>query len=276
MGLIGKRVGHEKIIVAYVTFALVFSLTLIPLLYSEVLWEKRVLVAYGGGDFPVEAGCIEADALSVFMAMIYLSMGVIACLFLVRELEKGSITGYYTILLGMITGIVGVAFSGDLFTLFIYWEAMCICSYALVAFRKETAESIEASYKYLIMSGAGSITVLFALSFLYGSAGTLNISYLSMSLAGTEKKPMGYIALPMLVFGFGLQAGMVPFHTWLPDALTAAPSSVSAILSAGPEKAGIYCLFKVLLIIFAPMRGAWQPTLSIFAVLTIFLVTFQP
>lgn len=195
MGLIGKRVRHEKIIVAYVTFALVFSLTLILLLYSEVLWEKRVLVAYGDGDFPAEAACIEADALSVFMAIIYLSMGVIACLFSVRELENGSITGYYTILMGMITGMVGVAFSGDLFTLFICWEAMCICSYALVAFRKERAESIEASYKYLIMSSAGGITILFALSFLHGSAGTLNISYLSISLSEPGQNLWTYMVL---------------------------------------------------------------------------------
>lgn len=271
IGLMGQRFRREKIFVGvYVTFGFIFSLTLIPLFYSEVLRKNGVSVTYGGSLSP-EIVCLEANALSIFMAVIFLIIGFMASLFSIREVRRGSITGYYTILLGMVTAMIGIVFSADLFTLFIFWEAMCISSYALVAFRKERWESIEASYKYLIMSSAGSITVLFALSFLYGLTGTLNISYLSTSLVEAESNPLSYMALVMIIVGFGLQAGMVPFHTWLPDAHMAAPSPISAVLSGIMVKAGIYGLIKVLLSIFTPMSGPWQNTLAAFAVLTMFV-----
>ena len=271
VGLMGQRVGREKIVVgAYVTFAFIFSLTLIPLFYSEVFRKNGISILYGSS-FSPEIVCLEANALSIFMAVIFLVIGAMASLFSIREVKRGSITGYYTILLGMVTAMIGIVFSGDLFTLFIFWEVMCISSYALVAFKKERWESIEASYKYLIMSSAGSITVLFALSFLYGLTGTLNISYLSLGLAEAQRNSLSYMALVMIIVGFGLQAGMVPFHTWLPDAHMAAPSPISAVLSGIMVKAGIYGLIKVLLIIFTPMYWSWQITLAAFAVLTMFV-----
>lgn len=270
-GLIGRRTKHEKVAAAtLVTVAFIFSLTVIFSDYSEVLRGVSFLVEHGSAP-PPEGTSLEADALSMFLATIYLIIGSAASLFSVREIEGGSATGYYTVLLGMVTAMVGVVFSGDLITLFVFWEAMCICSYVLVAFRKEKWESIEASFKYLIMSSAGSITILFALSFLYGLTGTLNIAYLSMSIQGSGESLMVYIALLMLIVGFGLQAGMVPFHMWLPDAHMAAPSSISALLSGVMVKAGIYGLLKVLLIVFLPLQESWRITLAAFAVLTMFV-----
>jgi len=271
MGLVGGRIKHEKRIVeVYVISALIFSLVLIPLFYSEVLKEGSTLIVGWGSPQP-EGAFLEIDTLSIFMAVIYLTIGLMASIFSTREFEREDTTGYYTILLGMIAAMIGIVFSGDLFTLFIFWEAMCICSYALVAFKRERWESIEASYKYLIMSSAGSITMLFAFSFLYGLTGTLNISYLSVGLARTEGNPIMLVVLIMLLIGFGLQAGMFPFHTWLPDAHMAAPSSVSAVLSGVMVKVGAYGLIKVLLTIFAPMYESWRVTLAIFAVSTMFV-----
>ena len=271
MGLVGGRIKHEKRIVeVYVISALIFSLVLIPLFYSEVLKEGSTLVVGWGSPQP-EGAFLEIDTLSIFMAVIYLTIGLMASIFSTREFEREDTTGYYTILLGMIAAMIGIVFSGDLFTLFIFWEAMCICSYALVAFKRERWESIEASYKYLIMSSAGSITMLFAFSFLYGLTGTLNISYLSVGLARTEGNPIMLVVLIMLLIGFGLQAGMFPFHTWLPDAHMAAPSSVSAVLSGVMVKVGAYGLIKVLLTIFAPMYESWRVTLAVFAVSTMFV-----
>jgi proton-translocating NADH-quinone oxidoreductase chain M len=270
-GLVGRKIGHEKTAVAaYATSSLLLSLTLILLFYSDVLRGVSFLAEHASA-LPPEGSSLEADALSTFLAAIFLIIGSAACVFSVGEIEEGRITGYYTVLLGIVTAMVGVVFSGDLFTLFVFWEVMCICSYTLVAFKTERWESIEASFKYLIMSSAGSITALFALSFLYGQTGTLNIAYLSVSLQGSSESLMVYFALLMLIVGFGLQAGMVPFHMWLPDAHMAAPSSISAILSGVMVKAGIYGLLRVLLVIFLPLQGSWRFTLAAFAVLTMFI-----
>ncbi|MDH5441734.1 MAG: proton-conducting transporter membrane subunit [Candidatus Bathyarchaeota archaeon] len=273
MGLISRRPKKAKVVKAYAMLAVIFALMLTPLYYYGVLTGDVILVVHGSS--PPIGVSIAVDTFSIFMALISLTIGAVTIAFPVGEIEGGNVTGYYTVMLAMTSAMIGIVFSGDLFTLFIFWEIMCISSYTLVAFRKERWEPIEASYKYLIMSATGSMILLFALSFLYGLAGTLNIAYLSMSLAEGVENPWMSIALLMLIVGFGLQAGMVPFHTWLPDAHMAAPSPVSAILSGIMVKTGIYGFIRVLMLIFASMYGSWHITLAAFAVLTMFVGNFM-
>lgn len=269
IGLLVRKMKHNWILRVYTISALVSSFILIPIFYSKVLDGNVITVALGGSVSPVEF-CLKIDLLSLFMTMIYLFIGVVVSVFSIRDVKRG-LTGYYTVLLGMVAGMVGVTFAGDLFILFIFWEVMCISSYALVVFRREEPESVEAGYKYLIMSGAGSITILFALSFLYGVTGTLNIAYVSTSLINANRNAWVLIALTMIIAGFGLQAGMVPLHTWLPDAHSAALSSISAVLSGIMVKTGVYGLIRVLLVVFASLYATWQITLALFAVLTMFV-----
>jgi len=272
IGLIGRRVKHEKLVVAaYVTLVLAVSLIMIPMFYQEILWGNgRVMI-----NFSPEETFMEVNRLSVFMTIILFTIGITSSIFSVRESRGVGFTGYYMIFLSMIVAMVGVIFSGSLFTLFIFWEVMCLCSYTLVAFRKERWEPIEASYKYLIMSSAGSIIILFALSFLYGLTGTLSIPYLAASLANSKENPVLYISLLMIIVGFGLQAGMAPFHTWLPDAHMAAISPISAVLSGVVVEIGIYGLIRLLYGVFLSMQNAWQVVLAVFAVLTMFMGNFS-
>ena len=268
IGLIGKRFNHEKLAVAtYITIILTLSLLMILMFYPETFWEKRGSTI----NFSPEEAFMEVDRLSVFMAIILFTIGITSSIFSIRELRRTSFTGYYMIFLSMIAAMIGVVFSVSLFTLFIFWEIMCLCSYMLVAFRKERWEPIEASYKYLIMSSAGSIIILFAFSFLYGLTGTLSIPYLAASLADSQRNPIIYISLLMIIIGFGLQAGMAPFHTWLPDAHMAAISPISALLSGVVVKIGIYGLIRLLYTVFLSMQNSWQVVLAVFAVLTMFI-----
>jgi proton-translocating NADH-quinone oxidoreductase chain M len=262
VGFVGRKLEHEKkVVFIYIIFALTLLFVLTISFYNAILWND-ISLSY-------DLTYFEVDALSVFISLIFLGIGVLVSLFSVNEIESNKITGYYTVLLAMIFGMIGILFSADLFTLFIFWEIMCLCSYTLVAFHKEKWEAIEASFKYLIMSSVGSITILFSLSFLYGLAGTLNIKMLSISFLEVETNVMVYIALVMLIVGFGLQAGMVPFHTWLPDAHMAAPNAISAILSGIVVKAGIFGLLKILLIIFNKLM--WQNTIIVLSLLTMFI-----
>jgi len=268
IGLIGRRVKREKIVVAsYVTLVLAFSLIIIPFFYQEAFRGKdRVMT-----NSRPEESFMEIDGLSVFMTVILFTVGIASSVFSFVELRGASITGYYMIFLSMIAAMAGVVFSGSLFTLFIFWEAMCLCSYTLVAFRRERWEPIEAGYKYLIMSSAGTIIILFAFSFLYGLTGTLSIPHLAAGLADSHGNPLVYISLLMIIVGFGLQAGMAPFHTWLPDAHMAAASPISAVLSGVVVKIGIYGLIRLLFNVFLSAQNAWQTVLAVFAVLTMFM-----
>lgn len=212
------------------------------------------------------------DAFSLFMTSIYLGLGLVIVLFSLASFTSESRRpGYYALLLGVTAGMIGVVLSGSLFTLFIFWEIMSLCSYVLVAFHTRDWEPIEAGYKYLIMSGTGGVTALFGMSWLYGLTGTLNIATLFTAFQTAPSDPWLLLPLGLILCGFGLQAGMFPFHFWLPDAHSAAPAPVSALLSGVMVMTGVYALIRVLHLVFPTLAGAWTMTLAIFAIATMFV-----
>ena len=271
IGLIGKRMRRERFLVSvFAISVLLCVLALSVMSFLDLIHGDVVLAAFTDLPSP-ERPTIRADLLSVYMAVIYLGICLLALLFSAKIVARSRITAYFSVILGMVTSMVGVVFSEDFFTLFVFWEAMCLCSYALVSFDKERKEAVEAGYKYLVMSGAGAVTILFALSFLYGLTGTLNFQYLSESLSRTGGNLAVHLAVLMLLVGFGLQAGIVPFHTWLPDALCAAPSAISAFFSACTEKTGLYCLMRVFFVIFSSLYEDWRIPIAVLAVLSMFI-----
>jgi len=216
--------------------------------------------------------CLDIDMLSIFMALIYVMIGLLAAAYSVKYMERDTgLTEYYTLLLGMVAGMMGVTFVGDFFTLFVFWELMSLTSYALVAFRKERWAPIEAGFKYLIMSAAGGATILLAMSFLYGMTGTLNFADIATGLGSVASNEWLFVTLTLIIVGFGVKAAIVPFHTWLPDAHPEAPAPISALLSGVLVPTGAYALIRVLLLVFGSIQSVWQMTLLVFAVLTMFV-----
>jgi len=258
--------------------ALGFSITIYFLyeLYQKVVNERIILIVGRLPFYPPLEAFLEIDMLSIFMAFIYTVMGLFAAIYSIRYMEHESgLTEYYTLLLGMVAGMIGVVFAGDFFTLFVFWDLMCLTSYALVAFRKQRWEPIEAGFKYLIMSAVGGTTILFAMSFLYGMTGTLSFAFLASNLNNAVANPWLYVTLMLIIVGFGIKAAIVPFHTWLPDAHAAAPSPISAMLSGVMVETGAYALIRILLLIFSSMQLTWQTTLAFFAVFTMFIGNFM-
>lgn len=268
VGGVAYKKGYRKVPGIYASASLLVAAYFLYGLYKEVV-ENRIVDQLPFNP-PLEA-CLEIDMLSVFMAFLYIIIGLFATAYSIKFMERDSgLTEYYTLMLGMIAGMTGIVFAGDFFTLFVFWELMCLTSYALVAFRKRRWEPIEAGFKYLIMSAAGSATILLSMSFLYGITGTLNFAALANSLTNTTSEGWLYITLALVIVGFGVKAAIVPFHTWLPDAHSAAPSPISAMLSGVMVQTGAYALARVLLLVFSSMQPAWQMTLAVFAVLTMF------
>ena len=264
VGWIAEKFGRRELTGIYASIGFAVSGFTLYNLFNEVS-SSPVLA-------PVNAGIFEAslriDSLSIFVASIFIALAFLATVYSIKYMERDTgLPFYYTLLLAMLTGMVGVAFAGDLFTLFVFWELMCIPSYVLVAFRKENWEPIEAGFKYLVMSSAGSATILLGISLLYGLTGTLNFTQLSVIASGTPNT-WSYVSLVFLLVGFGVKAAVFPFHMWLPDAHPAAPSPVSALLSGIVIKAGVYAIIRNLFMVFLPTQFSWQITLAILAVLT--------
>ncbi len=212
---------------------------------------------------------LRIDALSIFMTTIFLALGFAAIIYSIAYVEdKPQTPFYYTLILALIAGMMGIVFAGDLLMLYVFWELMSVSSYALIALFKEEKTGVEASFKYLIMSAAGSATALFGISLLYGLTGTVNFEGLTSALTGTTPTAWLYVASLFVFLGFGVKTAVFPLHTWLPDAYTAAPASISAILSGIVIGPGIFVVAKIFFTAFLPIQAMWAPALAILSVIT--------
>jgi len=219
-----------------------------------MLKETGVSVYKVGGFEPVNGIPIAIymiiDGLSKFMLLIISTIGFISSFYAISYISKFTAERKFFILFSlMIAGMNGIVISGDIFNIFVFLEIAAISSYALVAFGVEKQE-LEASFKYQILSGVASIVILLSIGFIYWQTGTLNIADISSVLPykGVFTK---FVAI-LFIVGFGLKAAMFPFHSWLPDAHSSAPSPISAMLSGVFIKAvGLYVIFRLFFNMFA-------------------------
>ena len=175
---------------------------------------------------------------------------------------------YYAIMLIIIGSVIGAAFSGDLLTLFIFWEASAAGSSFLMLYRK-TPRSLNATLRYLVMIIIASAFIVYGLSIVYGITGTLNFWAVKQALIALQDKHLLVIAFIFISAGYAIEAAVVPFHMWLPDAYTAAPASSSAFLSALVDQGSYYILLRVLIYILTPSTVLdWTVMLAVFSALT--------
>ncbi len=210
------------------------------------------------------------DTVSVYMVIAYMVVGTIACLYAVLHVSPNeSLSERYYALLLIVTGtVIAATFSGDLLTVFIFWEATAAGSCFLVAYKK-SRESLEAALKYLVMVIIASGFILFGLSLLYGLTGSLNFWTVKEVLLTTANPQLLLVAFAFIIAGYAIETAIVPFHMWMPDAYTAAPDSASAFLSAIVDQGSYYVLLRVLLFILTPTAVVdWRFTVAIFSALT--------
>ncbi len=188
------------------------------------------------------------DGLSLLMLITINLLCFMSSLYSVNYMERYTAKPrYYILLMLMIMGMNVVVLGADLVNLYIGVEIAAIACYALIAFGVEH-EYLEASFKYQIMGTVATLCILLGIALIYRTAGTLNIVelYDAVAAAGGMGNPILVFSSVLFLGGFGLKAAYIPFHAWLPDAHSTAPTPVSAILSGVFIKVvGLYCMIKV-------------------------------
>jgi proton-translocating NADH-quinone oxidoreductase chain N len=210
------------------------------------------------------------DSVSVYMAIIFTVVSAIVVLysiFYVGSRERPA-ERYFAVMLMLTAAVIGAVFSGDLLTLFIFWEAAAAGSSFLMIYKK-TPMSLNSTLKYLVMIIIASAFIVFGLSIVYGLTGTLNFWAVKQALMTLSDKHLLLIAFIFIATGYAIESAIVPFHFWLPDAYTAAPSSSSAFLSALIDQGSYYVLIRVLVFILTPSGVLdWTFMLAVMAALT--------
>jgi proton-translocating NADH-quinone oxidoreductase chain N len=268
IGLISEKIKIEKLREIWTLIVVLTSTIPIITLYIQLQEApNNIILMTLWGQNPPLGGCFEIDMLSLFMSGSISILGILVSIYSISYMaNEDRLTEFYTLVIFMLAGMTGVAFAGDFFTLFVFWELMTLSSYVLVAFLKSSWGPIEAGFKYLIMSATAGAFLLLSMAILYGLGGTLNFAVLSASLRGASITPWIMILFSTLIIGFGVKAAIVPLHTWLPDAHPEAPSPISALLSGIVIETGLYAMVRVLFILFEP--SVYSNQISILAAIT--------
>lgn len=194
---------------------------------------------------------LVVDGLTAFMLLVINLVAFLVAVYSINYMTRyTSKWQFYSLFLLMLAGMNGVVITGDMFNMFVFIEIASLASYALVAFGTGKKE-LEASFKYAIMGGIGSLLILMGVIFLYSATGTLNMGDMAGIIATMGKPSLLYLVFGLFLTGFGLKAAIVPFHAWLPDAHPSAPAPISAMLSGVLIKAlGVYVIARVFFTVF--------------------------
>jgi len=168
----------------------------------------------------------------------------------VRGLNEHAQTRYFFNFAICLSATMGIAFAGNLLTLFVFYEILTVATYPLVI-HKESPEAIRGGRKYLVYTLTAGVVILFSLALIYHLTGTLDFTPGGF-LAGSGSAALLRLLFAALILGFGVKAGVMPFHEWLPTAMIA-PTPVSALLHAvAVVKAGVFGCLRTVLYVFGP------------------------
>lgn len=200
----------------------------------------------------VEAIRMQVDGLSLLLSTVVLGLGTLVTLFsnayMAGEIGEEK---YYAMLVAMIGVMLGLGCAGDLFNLWVWFEAMAVTSYLLVMFYREQPASLEAGIKYVVQSATGSVLVLLGIALVLANTGSMRLDHIFTAI---KYSPAVLAAGALFIVGFGVKTALVPMHTWLPDAHTQAPSGISAMLSGVVIETGLVAMLRSL----GALSGAWQ------------------
>ena len=172
---------------------------------------------------------------------------------------------YYVFLLVTLGATEAVFLSADLYTTFVFFEIMSLCSYVWVV-QDEKPASLRAGVTYLAVAVMGGMVLLMGIFLLYHQAGTLMISELAAACAGKKL----YGAAVCMLIGFGAKAGAYPIHIWLPKAHPVAPAPASALLSGILTKTGVFGILVISVQVLAHDE-LWGAVILLVGVVTMFL-----
>jgi multicomponent Na+:H+ antiporter subunit D len=184
----------------------------------------------------------EVDGMSIFMGLIVTTVALASLIYSLHFM-KGQ-TGqarFYSLMMLLYAAMMGLAFTGDMFNMFVFLEIASIAGAGLAAYRTNMADAVEGGFKYIVISAISALLVLFAIGILYAQYNVLNIAALAYYMQYTS---LDMIALGLLAGAFVMKLAGVPLHMWAPDTYTVAPAGTTPMILAASYMS-MYALYRV-------------------------------
>jgi len=234
-----------------ISVAILAAMVLVSILnLHNVIHHGEVRYVFSGWTAPLGIEWV-ADGLASVILVLVSALSLLGVVFTGPTSPKdlgGRIVHYYTLILLLVSSLTGIVFAGDLFNLFVFLEVAAISSYALIGVAGGRA--LFAAFRYLILGTLGASLFLLGVSYLYAVTGTLNMSDMvdKLPLLLSSKALAG--GLLFMFIGLGIKMALVPFHSWLPEAYTYAPDSISPILASLVTKVALLAWVRIIYWVF--------------------------
>ena len=241
VGLASKRLSH------YIPAAVMLTNLGISLALLPQVMRSPIVISISGWTAPIAINFVVGP-LGLSLVILISLVGFLVSVYGVNYIHEEPKEKYHILVLTLLTGATGMVLTGDIFNLFVFFEILSLSSYALTGYNRDRGGT-EAAIKYLIQGSIGSAFILIGIALLYGITGTLNMADIAAHIAGADPTLL-FMAMSLLIVGFGVEAAIFPLNAWLPDAHSSAPSSVSAILSGIAIETGAYAVARIVYTVF--------------------------
>ncbi|RLI19358.1 NADH-quinone oxidoreductase subunit L, partial [Candidatus Bathyarchaeota archaeon] len=245
----------------------IFTFSMFPDVYNGYSSDTTVWwIPY----FNLTAGVL-VDSLSVFMASLVSFIGALILLYSIGYMaEEEGLTRYYFFMLLFIGAMIGLVMADNFFQLYIFWEIVGLCSYALIGFWYKKPEAVKAGMKAFIVTRVGDLCLLIGILILYFNSGSFNFLALKNQLTTGLLDVSLVTNVALLLFGGAIgKSAQVPLFVWLPDAMEG-PTTVSALIHAATMvKAGVYLMARTTTIF--SFSTSYMPSMALVGAVTAFM-----
>ncbi len=185
--------------------------------------------------------------------------------------ERGLLKAeFYVLGLFSVLGMMVMISAASLLTLYLGLELSSLSLYALVALDRDSGRASEAAMKYFVLGALASGMLLYGMSLLYGSTGSLSLDAIAAAIGtGLVDHPPLLLGLAFVVVGLAFKLSAAPFHMWAPDVYHGAPTAVTGFIATAPKVAAVAIMLRLLGEGLADLHGTWRDMLVLLTVLSL-------
>ncbi len=273
LGLVTK--GSKRVVFTFM-IAVLAVIEFATLKVAYYVLKTGDIVIYKFAAWPPPLGIVyEVDALGALMGALAATVLLIAAIYSYGYFKGKGFEWFATLYLGLAAGLIGVAYTGDVFNLFVMAEVMSIAAYGLVAYLRERGYPLVASLYYAFISSVGLTLYFIAVVILYTAYSSLTMGDIAAKMdnaylvGAVSMVSAATLFAALSLWSFAIKAAIFPNHFWLPGAYSAAPTPAVAVMAGVEDAMGMYVIIRLFYSVIPPSAEVRNTLLTLLFVLGI-------